>query len=368
MGNCPNKSCFDAAFSSEYQTLPDVVEEEDYQPKSTVSTSTSTHSCDYGTDNSASEGTGNASESMGIVFPEQFGKFYSIGALVGIGTTSKVYCVERTSANISMGDSKPLACKIIDKRVIIRGVDDPDIDPLLDQISKEVAILKRIHHPNIVSFYDYMETRHKLFIITERLEGGELFEYILDNGPLKESFARTALYGAFSAVSYLHARGVVHRDIKAENLIFFTDERGETSLKLIDFGFSTILRHELTGSFMGTGGYIAPEIRQFKNYSTSVDSWSLGVLLYCALSAKLPFGISLQLLPSSMEECREAFTLTFPDHPWAGISRECKDLISKLLEIDPIKRLTAHEAVHHAWVSSMCMHMLLLLSVAVVQR
>jgi serine/threonine protein kinase len=86
------------------------------------------------------------------------------------------------------------------------------------------------------------------------------------------------------------------------------------------------------------------------------------VLLYCALSAKLPFGISLQLLPSSMEECREAFTLTFPDQPWAGISRECKDLISKLLEIDPIKRLTAHEAVHHAWVSSTCMHMLLLLS------
>lgn len=287
-----------------------------------------------------------------MIFPQQFGKFYALGDLVGVGTTSKVYKVScKINTKWSSSESQKLACKIIDKRGITHGVDEYDIDPLLEQLCREVEILKRIHHENIVSFYDYMETKDHLFIITERLEGGELFDHILNNGPVAENIACRILYGVFSAVAYLHERGVIHRDIKAENLIFFKNSYGEDSLKLIDFGFSTILRHHLTGSFMGTGGYIAPEIRQSKNYSTSVDAWSLGILLYCMMSAKLPFGISTTFLPSSMEKCQGLFVLVFPPHLWAHISGPCKDLISKLLELDPIKRYTAKNALAHPWVS-----------------
>jgi len=288
-------------------------------------------------------------KSTKIGFPKQFGQFYDVGTLVGVGTTSKVYRVYHRINKLTNASKQPLACKVIDKRGITVGMDDTDIEPLLEQLRKEVDILRRIHHQNIVSFVDFMETSSKLFIITERLDGGELFDHLLNNGPLTEQLACQVLHGVFSAVAYLHERGVIHRDIKAENLIFFHNTRGELSLKLIDFGFSTILGHDMTGSFMGTGGYIAPEIRQNKTYSTSVDSWSLGVLLYCTLSAKLPFTISIDALPSSTKACREAFSLVFPPQLWCHISETCKDLISSLLEIDPIKRITARTAVQHPW-------------------
>lgn len=333
--------CFGVLYSSEYQTM---TEEDDDNLNS---------SCSSVTNGTYHSETNLLARSLidEMIFPQQFGKFYQLGDLVGVGTTSKVYKVSyKINTKWSSSQSQLLACKIIDKRGITHGIDVYDIDPLLEQLCREVEILKRIHHENIVSFYDYMETKDHLFIITERLDGGELFEYILSNGPATEEFACKILYGVFSAVAYLHERGVVHRDIKAENLIFFKNSYGEDSLKLIDFGFSTILRHHLTGSFMGTGGYIAPEIRQNKNYSTSVDSWSLGVLLYCTLSAKMPFGVSMDTLPGSIEDCQGLFQLVFPPKTWAHVSEPCKDLISKLLELDPIKRFTAKKALAHPWV------------------
>lgn len=180
-------------------------------------------------------------------FPEQFGKLYEISNLVGIGTTAKVYKVHSKLNKI------PLVCKVIEKYTITTGMNMIEIEFVIDQLRKEVDILKRINHENIVTFYDFMETKDKLLIITEHLDGGELFDYILNNGPLNESSTCQVMYGVFAAIIYLHDRGVIHRDIKPENLIFFRNQLGDISLKLIDFGFSTILNHNLTGSFMGTG-------------------------------------------------------------------------------------------------------------------
>jgi serine/threonine protein kinase len=347
MGSCFS-DCYDAYFASEYQAIPEDVAEERDRSCSSITTGT------YHSEGNLWSDAGNTD----FVLPSEFSKFYILGELVGIGTTSKVYKVIPKRGGKAMTDCQPLACKIIDKRGLTNDIDYDDVDPLLEQLCREVEILRRIHHENIVTFYDYTETKDKLFIITERLDGGELFEYILNNGPLNEEFACRMLHGVFSAVAYLHERGVVHRDIKAENLIFCKDSSGQDSLKLIDFGFSTVLRHQMTGSFMGTGGYIAPEIRQNKSYSNSVDSWSLGVLVYCTLSARLPFGISIDALPSSIDQCRGIFDLTFPAKHWANVSPECKDLVTRLLEIDPNKRLTARGALNHAWVSEQCLHVL----------
>lgn len=285
--------------------------------------------------------------------PREFSKLYELGQLLGVGTTSKVYQImlKKRKALTKQGVHRELACKIIDKRKLTLGMDREDVEPLLMQLRKEVDILRRISHPNIVSFQDFVESKALLFIITEYLPGGELFEYILKNGPLPEVQASRALYGVFSAVSYLHDRGVIHRDIKAENVIFFQKVNGDLSLKLIDFGFSTILKHDLTGSFLGTGGYIAPEIRQNKHYSMSVDNWALGVLIYCTLSAKLPFAVSVDILPNTRSECDNAFRLRFPERQWASISEEAKDLVRQLLNIDPFIRITAKESMQHAWVS-----------------
>lgn len=341
MGNCFT-DCIEVFCPYEYERIPDN-EQDGKESRSSVTTITN-HSDIHPWDETKNQEN---------VLPPQLRQFYAMGELVGIGTTSKVYKVQYLiNGTWGSSDKQPLVCKIIDKKGIIYNVDDGDVDPLLEQLSREVEILKRIHHPNIVTFYDYMETKDKLYIITERLDGGELFEYILQHGPLPEGFACKILFGVFSAVAYLHERGVVHRDIKAENLIFFKDADGNDALKLIDFGFSTVLRHQLTGSFMGTGGYIAPEIRQNKNYSTSVDSWSMGVLLYCTLSARLPFGISIDSLPSSIDECRGMFALVFPPKIWGHISDPCRDLITRLLEIDPNVRLSAKDALRHPWVCS----------------
>jgi serine/threonine protein kinase len=280
--------------------------------------------------------------------PQEFLKLYEFGKLLGVGTTSKVYQIFHKRRKY-VGHRKPFACKIIDKRKLTMGMLEEDVEPLLQQLRKEVDILRRIDHPHIVAFQDFVETKRLLFIITEYLPGGELFDYILKYGPLPEDLACKSLYGIFSAIAYMHDRGVIHRDIKAENVIFFHKVNGEVSLKLIDFGFSTILKHDLTGSFLGTGGYIAPEIRQNKQYSMSVDNWALGVLLYCTMSAKLPFSISLDALPSDLLECSEHFKLRFPSKQWIGVSESCKDLIRQLLTIDPFVRLAAKDALLHPW-------------------
>eukprot|EP01039_Chlorochromonas_danica_P007314 gene7311-8093_t len=369
MGNCCCEAlaaCLDWK-TPRYHTIPDdphALDPHDpsqccaYTP-STFTVKTASHSTLLESPSAGPAGTSAAAATaastlpLRLQLPSEFHKFYELGKPLGIGTTSKVFTVhrkKRRKAQVgSHGPIKDLACKMIDKRKLTFGMEARDIQPLLQQLRKEVDILRRVNHPNIVTYVDFLESRDKILIITERLPGGELFDHLINEGCLSEEQARETLYGVFSAVAYLHDRGVIHRDIKAENLIFFTHLNGKQSLKMIDFGFSTILKHDLTGSFLGTGGYIAPEIRQNKMYSTSVDNWALGVLMYCTLSTKLPFPVSVDPLPIDKEECQKLLRLRFPNRTWATISDNCKDLIIRLLEIDPIRRLTAKEALQHPW-------------------
>lgn len=343
MGNC-FRDCYDVYFSSEhhYSEIPD---EEDTNIRDGRSEAKSVKS----------DTSGESLMTKETILPSQLDKYYEIGPVVGIGSTSKVHLAKRK--NVHWKDNQQLVCKIINKARIVRGVEDSDIDPLLELLCREVEILKMIRHDNVVKYYDFMQSKDKLFIITERLEGGELFEHILAHGALKEEFANRIMYGVFAAVAYLHERGIVHRDIKAENLLFFKNSDGEDHLKLIDFGFSTLLGSESALSFIGTGGYIAPEIRQRKAYSTAVDNWSLGVLLFCTLSAKLPFSVSLDEIPNSLESCSGAYELVFAPKSWSHMSDDCKDIIMKLLEVDPSRRLTAKQALLHPWVRPiLCLH------------
>jgi len=109
------------------------------------------------------------------------------------------------------------ACKVIDKRKLNMEVDNKDL--LLEQLRKEIEILQHLHHPNIVQFEDVIETAEKLFVIMELIQGGELFEYLLDRGPLPEDVALHVFRQVMGAITYMHDRGVVHRDLKAENLL-----------------------------------------------------------------------------------------------------------------------------------------------------
>jgi serine/threonine protein kinase len=239
------------------------------------------------------------------------------------------------------------ACKVIDKRKLNIEIDNKDM--LLEQLRKEIEILQHLQHPNIVRFEDVIETADKIFVVMELIQGGELFEYLLDRGPLAEDVALHVFRQVMGAITYMHDRGVVHRDLKAENLLLVDPAAEYPTVKLIDFGFSTILRHTLTGSFLGTGGYLAPEIRQQRMYSESVDIWAAGVLLYLLLSCRLPFNADVEVLPSNRAQVARKFELSFPEAVWKGKSDSVKDLLRRMLLTDPLKRFSAHQVIRHPW-------------------
>lgn len=273
--------------------------------------------------------------------PTELAQFYDLKDIIGIGTTSKVYrCKRRARQTV-------YACKVIDKRKLNMEVDNKDL--LLEQLRKEIEILQHLHHPNIVEFEDVIETADKIFVIMELVQGGELFEYLLDRGPLQEDVALHVFRQVMGAITYMHDRGVVHRDLKAENLLVVDSTAEYPTVKLIDFGFSTILRHQLTGSFLGTGGYLAPEIRQHRMYSESVDIWACGVLLYLLLSCRLPFNADVEVLPSNRAQVARKFELSFPEAVWRGKSESVKDLLRRMLVTNPLERFSAHQVIKHPW-------------------
>jgi calcium/calmodulin-dependent protein kinase I len=339
-------------------------------------------------------------QSPSVDLPSEFVKLYDLGKLIGVGSTSRVYQITRRNrrpltislSNTSLASLHApsavnglLACKVINKKKLTAQLNHQDIEPLLKQLRREVDILRRISHPNIVSYFDFLESKSQIIIITEYLTGGELFEYLASNGPLPEEMAKFLIHDIFHAIAYLHEHSILHRDIKAENCIFYTNPvTNEISLKLIDFGFSINLQaSHMTSSFLGTVGYLAPEIVGNKYYDSSVDNWSLGVLLYAMISAKLPFKPQTHFEPPKPENTSDRYhnlgptdnipapfalplnattysgriqssaklyQLKFPDKQWKNVSLECKDLLMQLLQVDPLKRATAKHAMSHPWV------------------
>lgn len=182
----------------------------------------------------------------------------------------------------------------------------------------------------------------------EYLRGGELLNAICKRDHYTENDARRVFSQLISALSYLHARRVIHRDLKPENLIL-ADRSFTSDIKLVDFGFSIVLDSDsssvVTNLHCGTPGYMAPEIINNTSYSTSVDMWSSGVVLYILLSGLMPFNAKCSDLVVSG-------SFTFPEPYWSTVSDNSKDLIRKLLEVDPMKRLTADQALMHPWLTT----------------
>ncbi|DAZ96325.1 TPA: hypothetical protein N0F65_008449 [Lagenidium giganteum] len=251
--------------------------------------------------------------------------------VIGAGTTSKCYRCRRTT------DARLFACKIIDKRRL--AIDPVRRAEVTLQLRREVEVLKRLDHPHIAKLEDAFENETHIILVMELLEGGELFDAIIERGHLSEHEAHHVVRSVLSAVQYMHDQGVVHRDIKPENLLL-TGARGALEVKIIDFGFSKLLGDGITtSSFLGTSGYLAPEILLHHPYTSAVDMWACGVLLYLLLSGRLPFAPSTQLLPH--QKVSSLYNLTFPDKYWRGVSNPAKNLVKKLLVLNPKHRYTA---------------------------
>lgn len=195
-----------------------------------------------------------------------------------------------------------------------------------------------------MALHDCIVTIEKYWLITEFLEGGELFDRIVDKSSYTESEARDVCGVLFGALDYISSRGIVHRDLKPENLLL-SSRISDTSIKIADFGFAKFAPGEYSLTTMcGTPGYIAPEILRREKYGTRSDMWSMGVIVFILLGGYPPFYSkdTRQLLMLTM-----AGKFEFDPEYWDSVSHACKDMIRSLLELNPTRRLSAVDALNH---------------------
>ncbi|XP_059139408.1 calcium/calmodulin-dependent protein kinase type IV-like [Physella acuta] len=261
---------------------------------------------------------------------KRFEDQYDLGKELGRGSTAVVYkCTVK-------GTDQAWAVKIIDKRVEHKTV------------LTEVGILLRLDHPNIVRMKEVYESLEYVYIILELVIGSELFERIVSQQFYSEEQAAIAVRDIITAVDYLHKHNVVHRDLKPENILY-ENLSPDSKLKIADFGLSTIVSNKVSlVTVCGTPGYCAPEVLKGEKYDKSCDMWSVGVIAYIMLSGYEPFYAENEAL---MFKNILKGQYTFDSPWWDEVSENAKDLIRKLLVVDPKKRLTSAAALKNVWVA-----------------
>ncbi|XP_067336591.1 MAP/microtubule affinity-regulating kinase 3a isoform X21 [Channa argus] len=218
------------------------------------------------------------------------------------------------------------------REVAIKIIDKTQLNPnSLQKLFREVRIMKILNHPNIVKLFEVIETERTLYLVMEYASGGEVFDYLVAHGRMKEKEARAKFRQIVSAVQYCHQKHIVHRDLKAENLLLDAD----MNIKIADFGFSNefTLGNKLD-TFCGSPPYAAPELFQGKKYDgPEVDVWSLGVILYTLVSGSLPFD------GQNLKELRERVLRGKYRIPFY-MSTDCENLLKRFLVLNPGKRGT----------------------------
>ncbi|XP_076750841.1 serine/threonine-protein kinase MARK2 isoform X3 [Xylocopa sonorina] len=253
---------------------------------------------------------------------------YKLLKTIGKGNFAKV----KLAKHVPTG--KEVAIKIIDKTQLNPGS--------LQKLFREVRIMKMLDHPNIVKLFQVIETEKTLYLVMEYASGGEVFDYLVLHGRMKEKEARAKFRQIVSAVQYCHQKKIIHRDLKAENLLLDS----EMNIKIADFGFS----NEFTpgnklDTFCGSPPYAAPELFQGKKYDgPEVDVWSLGVILYTLVSGSLPFD------GSTLRELRERVLRGKYRIPFY-MSTDCENLLKKFLVLNPTKRASLETIMKDKWMN-----------------
>lgn len=238
-----------------------------------------------------------------------------------------------------------LATHIVTKtKVAIKIIDKTQLtEDNLKKIFREIQIMKLLRHPHIIRLYQVMETDRMLYLVTEYASGGEIFDHLVAHGRMNEREARRKFRQIVSAVAYCHSRHVVHRDLKAENLLLDAN----LNIKIADFGFSNFFTpNSPLKTWCGSPPYAAPELFEGKEYNApKVDVWSLGVVLYVLVCGALPFdGNTLQSLRSRVLSGK--FRIPF------FMSTECEDLIRNMLVVESAKRISVEQIINHKWMKA----------------
>ncbi|XP_063800985.1 serine/threonine-protein kinase MARK2 isoform X5 [Pseudophryne corroboree] len=253
---------------------------------------------------------------------------YRLLKTIGKGNFAKV----KLARHVLTG--KEVAVKIIDKTQMNSSS--------LQKLFREVKIMKVLNHPNIVKLFEVIETEKTLYLVMEYASGGEVFDYLVAHGRMKEKEARSKFRQIVSAVQYCHQKLIVHRDLKAENLLLDSD----MNIKIADFGFSNQFTFgNKLDTFCGSPPYAAPELFQGKKYDgPEVDVWSLGVILYTLVSGSLPFD------GQNLKELRERVLRGKYRIPFY-MSTDCENLLKKFLILNPSKRGTLEQIMRDRWMN-----------------
>uniref|UniRef100_A0A0D3EVP4 non-specific serine/threonine protein kinase n=1 Tax=Oryza barthii TaxID=65489 RepID=A0A0D3EVP4_9ORYZ len=255
---------------------------------------------------------------------------YEVGKQLGQGTFAKVYYAR----NLTTGQA--VAIKMINKDKVMKV-------GLMEQIKREISIMRLVKHPNVLQLFEVMASKSKIYFVLEYAKGGELFNKIAKEGKLSEDSARRYFHQLINAVDYCHSRGVYHRDLKPENLLLDENE----NLKVSDFGLSALAESKrqdgLLHTTCGTPAYVAPEVLSRKGYDgAKADVWSCGVILFVLVAGYLPFH-DPNLIEMYRKICRADFRC--PRY----FSAELKDLIHKILDSDPSTRISIPRIKRSTW-------------------
>ncbi|XP_053287361.1 calcium/calmodulin-dependent protein kinase type IV isoform X3 [Pleuronectes platessa] len=266
----------------------------------------------------------------------------SVSVLHSRSTRCSLFCVScRGATSIVYRCEEKQTQKLYAVKVLKKTIDKKIV-------RTEIGVLLRLTHPNIIQLKEIFETDTDIALVLELVTGGELFDRIVERGYYSERDAAHVIKQILEAVAYLHEHGVVHRDLKPENLLY-ADLSLDAPLKIADFGLSKIIDDQVTmKTVCGTPGYCAPEILRGNAYGPEVDMWSVGVILYILLCGFEPFFDPRgdQYMYSRILNCDYEFVSPW----WDEVSLNAKDLVSKLIVLDPHKRLSVREALHHPWV------------------
>ncbi|XP_022318992.2 5'-AMP-activated protein kinase catalytic subunit alpha-2-like isoform X5 [Crassostrea virginica] len=252
---------------------------------------------------------------------------YILGDTLGIGTFGKVKIATHQLTN------HKVAVKILNRQKI-KSLD------VVGKIKREIQNLKLFRHPHIIKLYQVISTPTDIFMVMEYVSGGELFDYIVKHGKLKEPEARRFFQQIISGVDYCHRHMVVHRDLKPENLLLDSS----LNVKIADFGLSNMMHDgEFLRTSCGSPNYAAPEVISGKLYAgPEVDIWSCGVILYALLCGTLPFDD--EHVPTLFRKIKSGI-FAVPDY----LNKEVVSLLCLMLQVDPLKRATIAQIRDHDW-------------------
>eukprot|EP01026_Neomeris_dumetosa_P050353 TRINITY_DN4412_c0_g1_i1.p1 TRINITY_DN4412_c0_g1~~TRINITY_DN4412_c0_g1_i1.p1 ORF type:complete len:392 (-),score=46.63 TRINITY_DN4412_c0_g1_i1:2722-3744(-) len=265
-----------------------------------------------------------------------FLKRYEVSETVGVGGFAVV------KRGVDKQTRQDVAIKVVDKSRY--GAGD-------NSLEREIEVLTKVDHPNCIKLFAVYITNRKVYIVTELVSGGELLDRVTARGNYSERHAAILISQILEGVKYLHGHGIVHRDLKLENMIML-NERDDSPVKIADFGLSKFFSPDtILSTVCGSPQYVAPEVLGVASgsqaYSPAVDMWSVGVILFILLSGYSPFDDENDAV--LFDKIRQG-NYDADDPIWDVVSEGAKDLVSKLLDVNPENRLTAEQALEHPWI------------------